>query len=294
MSKDIEIIEVCPRDGFQCLDTVIPTETKLEIIEGLIACNIKHIECTSFVSPKVFPQLADAADITRILLSRHPKLDIFALIPNLHGAEMAYALGLRKVCYIVSLSETHNRVNVKKSHAQSLEAYKEIRFKFPDLDVELEIPTAFGCPFEGKFRDPARLIAFLCDFVDAGLCRCCLCDTIGIADPVQVIQVLASIKSAYPQLNVEVHFHDTRGLAMSNTLAAISFGIGGVQTSIGGLGGLPSMPGSYGNLSTEDLVWTLNEMGYSTEIDFDRLLRLAKELVLHISGNYSGHQIKTN
>ena len=292
MAKKIQICEVGPRDGFQSVKCAqIPTEQKIEIIEELLAAGVKHMEFTSFVSPKAIPQMADAADVTKAVLERHPDADLFALVPNLRGASNAYSLGLRKVCYVVSLSTSHNKANINRTHEQSLDAFKEIRAAYPDLDIIVDLATAFGCPFEGKFEDPAAVVAFLKDYVDAGMKEVCLCDTIGIADPTQVKAIISAVKTAYPELRLAVHFHDTRGLGMVNTLTAIEAGIDEIQSALGGLGGCPFAPGASGNLATEDAVWMLNEMGYETGISFSKILAAAKHEVEIISGNYSGHHI---
>lgn len=292
MQKKIEVIEVGPRDGFQSVTCApISTEQKLEIIDNLISAGVRHIEYTSFVSPKAIPQLADAAEVTRVVLSKYPDVDLFALIPNLRGAQTAYQLGLRRVCYVVSLSKSHNKANINRTHEQSLEAYREIRSAYPNLDVDVDLATAFGCPFEGKYRDASAVVAFLKDYVDAGMTTCCLCDTIGIADPAQVKRVILALKEAYPALNLMVHFHDTRGTGLANTLAALQVEVTSVQAALGGLGGCPFAPGASGNLSTEDLVWTLNEMGYDTGIDPSKLIETAKSQAEKIAGNYSGHLI---
>ena len=192
---------------------------------------------------------------------------------------------------MVSLSKSHNKANINRTHEQSLEAYKEIRAAYPDLDIIVDLATTFGCPFEGKYDDPAAAVAFLKDYVDAGMKTCCLCDTIGIADPAQVRAVIGAVKAAYPDLDLMVHFHDTRGLGMANTLAAMEMGVTKVQAALGGLGGCPFAPGASGNLSTEDVVWALNEMGYDTGISFSKLLAAAKAQVQAIPGTYSGHHI---
>lgn len=157
MSKQIEVIEVGPRDGFQSVKCTppIPTEIKLDVIDRLVAAGVKHIEYTSFVSPKAIPQLADAKAVTEVVLKKYPDLDLFALVPNLRGAQNAYELGLRKVCYVVSLSTSHNKANINRTHEQSLEAYKEIRAAYPDMNIVVDLATTFGCPFEGKYNDPA-------------------------------------------------------------------------------------------------------------------------------------------
>ena len=292
--KKIEVIEVGPRDGFQSVKTdccLISTQEKLKVIDEIVAAGVKHIEFTSFVSPKAIPQLADAADVTKVVREKYPDIDLFALVPNLRGAKNAYDLGLRKVCYVVSLSTSHNKANINRTHEQSLEAYKEIRSELPDLDVIVDLATAFGCPFEGKYEDPKRAVDFLKDYIDAGMKTCCLCDTIGIADPAQVRRLLGALKEAYPDLELMVHFHDTRGLGMVNTLTAIDMGLTKVQSALGGLGGCPFAPGASGNLSTEDLVWMLNEMGYETGVHFSKILAAAKDQVAAIPGQYSGHHI---
>lgn len=155
----------------------------------------------------------------------------------------------------------------------------------------VDLATTFGCPFEGKYDDPQAVVDFLKDYIDAGMTTCCLCDTIGIADPAQVKAVIGALKAAYPTLNLQVHFHDTRGLGMVNTMAAIESGITEVQSALGGLGGCPFAPGASGNLSTEDMIWMLNEMGYETGIEFSKVLAAAKYQASHIPGNYSGHHI---
>ena len=292
MKKHIELCEVGPRDGFQSISCMqIPTETKIEIIEKLLAAGVKHMEFTSFVSPKAIPQLADAAEVTKAVLERHPDADLFALVPNLRGASTAYSLGLRKVCYVVSLSKSHNKANINRTHEQSLEAFKEIRSAYPDMEIVVDLATTFGCPFEGKYEDPAAVVTFLKDYVDAGMKTCCLCDTIGIADPAQVKAVIGAVKTAYPELRLAVHFHDTRGLGMVNTLTAMEEGVAEIQSTLGGLGGCPFAPGASGNLATEDVVWMLNEMGYDTGICFSDILAAAKQEAQLITGNYSGHHI---
>ena len=275
LPEKVELIEVCPRDGFQNVHDIIPFDAKVAIIKKLAEAGFKRVEAVSFVSPKAIPQLADAKDVTKVVLEKYPDVDLFALVPNLRGAQNAYELGLRKVCYVVSLSVSHNKANINRTHEQSLEAYKEIRAAYPDLDVIVDLATTFGCPFEGKYEDPAAVVAFLKDYVDAGMTTCCLCDTIGIADPAQVKAVISAV-AAYPTLDLMVHFHDTRGLGMANSLAAMECGVTKIQAALGGLGGCPFAPGASGNLSTEDTVWMLNEMGYDTGISFSKLLAAAK------------------
>lgn len=287
----IDIYEVGPRDGFQNIKEYIPMETKLDIIDGLIQSGVKHMEITSFVSPKAIPQLKDAQAIVSACLQQYPDVDFMALIPNLRGAQTAVELAVKRVAYVVSLSASHNKANINRTHEQSYTALKEIMENYPQLDVILDLATTFGCPFEGKF--PAtRVVEFLKDYIDLGINKVCLCDTIGIANPGQIREILKAVQAAYPQLDLQVHIHDTRGMGVACTLAAIEMGVTKIQSTLGGLGGCPFAPGASGNLATEDMVYMLNEMGYDTGIDFPQLLELAKkELQLIPSGVYSGHHI---
>lgn len=290
--KKIDIYEVGPRDGFQNIKEYIPVATKKEIIDGLIASGIKHIELTSFVSPKAIPQLRDAQDIAKACLETYPNVDFLALVPNLRGAQTAADVGIQRIAYVVSLSESHNKANINRTHEQSYEALKEIMTQCPQLDIILDLATTFGCPFEGKFL-PEQVVEFLKQYVELGVKQVCLCDTIGIANPRQVKDIIAAVWEAYPQLDLQVHIHDTRNMGVACTLAAIEAGVTKVQSTLGGLGGCPFAPGASGNLATEDLVYTLNEMGYDTGVQFEPILQLAKQEVKAIpTGVYSGHHIR--
>ena len=290
--KKIDIYEVGPRDGFQNIKEYIPEATKKEIIDGLIASGIKHIEITSFVSPKAIPQLRDAQDIAKACLETYPDVDFLALVPNLRGAQTAADVGIQRIAYVVSLSESHNKANINRTHEQSYEALKKIMTQCPQLDIILDLATTFGCPFEGKFL-PEQVVEFLKQYVELGVKQVCLCDTIGIANPRQVKDLIAAVWEAYPQLDLQVHIHDTRNMGVACTLAAIEAGVTKVQSTLGGLGGCPFAPGASGNLATEDLVYTLNEMGYDTGVQFEPILQLAKQEVKAIpTGVYSGHHIR--
>lgn len=296
MEKKINIVEVGPRDGFQSVKgDFISTELKKEIIDQLVDAGVKHIEYSSFVSPKAIPQLADAAEVTEYVLEKYPDLDLFTLIPNMRGATNAHNLGLKKVCNVVSYSASHNRANINRTHEESLNAYREMVEAYPDMECVLDLATAFGCPFEGKggkYQDPAAILEFLKPYKDAGMKTVNYCDTIGIADPAQVRRLLTATQKEYPDLKIQVHFHDTRGLGMVNAMTAIECGVTDIQTALGGLGGCPFAPGASGNLSTEDSVWMLNESGYDTGIVFSKILAAAKYQREKIpGGTYSGHHI---
>ena len=292
MQKKVKIVEVGPRDGFQNLKEFIPTEKKISYIEELIAAGVRHMQITSFVSPKAIPQLRDAREVSESVLARHPNLDLFALIPNYRGAKEAHEAGLKKVTNVISLSASHNQANIRRTHDQSFAELAKIIEDFPDMEVCLDIATTFGCPFEGKQRDDERLIQFERRAYELGVRMFTLADTVGMADPQQVRDFLAASKESFPDAKFEIHIHDTRGLGVVCTLAGLEAGADGAQSTLGGLGGCPFAPGASGNTATEDLVFMLNEMGYDTGIDFRRILAAAKREFAELDGNYSGANIR--
>lgn len=291
--RHVQVVEVGPRDGLQNLKEYLPTERKLALIDGLIQAGVTHMQITSFVSPKAIPQMQDAKEVARICLERYPQVDLFALVPNLRGAQTAYRLGMKKVANVISLSESHNKANINRTRTQSLEELARIRESLPELEVCVDVATAFGCPFEGRPTQQA-LLDFLGQVHLLGIREFCLCDTIGVADPAQVRSALTAVKAAFPDSTFQVHIHDTRNMGIVNTLAAIECGADGVQSTLGGLGGCPFAPGASGNTATEDLVYMLHLMGYETGIDFPKLLALAKKFYNDVPGNYSGHHIHIN
>lgn len=292
MTRTIDIIEVGPRDGFQNLPSFIHTEEKIRIISSLIDCGVKHLQITSFVSPKAIPQMRDAKEVVDAILSmeKAKDLDLFALVPNLYGARAAVEAGLKKITTVISLSKSHNQANIRRTHDESFEELAAMMRELEGVEITLDVATTFGCPFEGKYTDTAPLLAFLQRAYDLGVRTFNLCDTIGIADPAQVRNVGTEVKKAFPDVRIEVHVHDTYGLGVVNSLAGIEAGADGVQSTLGGLGGCPFAPGASGNTATEDLNRMLQHMGYDTGIDSDALVELAKSLYKNVpDGNFSGH-----
>lgn len=291
MSK-IDIYEVGPRDGFQNIKKYISKETKMGIIDMLVESGIRKLQITSFMNPKAIPQMADAAEVAAACVALYPELCLSALVPNMHGADKAWESGLRSIFYVTSLSESHNLKNINRTHKRSLQEFIEIRKKYPEFHISLDLATAFGCPFEGKNKTPQDVVEFLVPYIGNGLDEVDLCDTIGIANPRQVRSTISAIWERFPSLLLQVHIHDTRNMGMVNTLAAIEAGVTTVQSTLGGLGGCPFAPGATGNLSTEDLVYMLNTMGYDTGIDFEKIYCAAlAERECIGEGNYSGHHI---
>lgn len=290
-NRRIEICEVGPRDGFQSVCNYIPMQTKLSVIEKIIEAGVKSIQVTSFVSPKAIPQMQDARELALICLEKYPQSDFSALVPNLFGAKTAAETGLKKISYVVSLSKSHNHANIRRSHEESFEELRKIMDELPQMEIILDLATAFGCPFEGK-KKPEEVVAFLGEYVDLGIKTVNLCDTIGVANPAQVRETIAAINNEYPDLLLQIHIHDTRNMGMVNSLAAIECGVRTVQSTLGGLGGCPFAPGASGNLATEDLVHMLCEMGFDTGIDEQKIIEAAKYESTVIDGVYSGHIYK--
>lgn len=284
------VVEIGPRDGFQNVKEFIPTEIKLQIIDGLVQSGYKKIQITSFVSEKAIPQMKDAAAVTEAVLDKYGNVDFFALVPNFYGARSAVAVGLREVNPVISLSETHNRANVKRTIDESVEEMERIRQAFPDIRMTQDIACVFGCPFEGEMQVEA-LLKLVGRLKKIGIDAFTLCDTVGLAYPVLVEKVFRAVKSEFPGVEFNAHIHDTRNMGILNSYVALQCGADSIQAAVGGLGGCPFAPGATGNTSSEDLVYMLNRCGYDTGIDFDMLLNTAKFTKEHIDGNFSGHQI---
>ena len=269
---------------------MLPTEEKLKYIDGLFACGLESVEITSFVSPKAIPQMVDAGEVARYCVEKYPDKELVALVPNFKGAELAKTAGLKNLTYVISVSESHNKANINRTHDQSFEELCRIRESFPELELCIGMATTFGCPFEG-IPTLDKVLRFVERIHNSGVDTVYLADTIGIADPAQVRRTVQGIRENFPDMKLQVHIHDTRGMGLVNTLAAIEAGVDTVQSTLGGLGGCPFAPGASGNTATEDLVYMLQRMGYDTGIDFDKLLALSKEQHAEIDGVYSGHQM---
>ncbi|GAC1566271.1 MAG: hydroxymethylglutaryl-CoA lyase [Ktedonobacteraceae bacterium] len=273
--QTVEVVEVGPRDGLQNEVVMVPTEGKLALLKGLTEAGIKRFEATSFVSPKWIPQLADAAEV----VSKLPAtlgVTYGALVPNERGYERAKAAGLREVVLVISATEGHSRANLNRSVDEALAAIPVLfqRGLTDNIHVRVSISTVFGCPFDGV-TDIERVLWVVQNVAAAGIDEVTLCDTIGVAHPRQVFETFTQVRQAHSSLKIGAHFHDTRGLALANVIAALDAGIRTFDASIGGLGGCPFAPGAAGNAATEDLVYMLHEMGIETGINLDKLLNTA-------------------
>ena len=268
----VEITEVGPRDGFQNVKTFIPTADKVAIIEGLIAAGLKKFELTSFVSPKAIPQLADAAEVCRTILAKYgDQIQGSALVPNLRGAQSAWDAGIREVACVISVSASHNRANINRTHDESLADLAKMIESLPGMTVRVDLATAFACPFEGW--TPLDAVGMLAEKIQKlGVTKIVLADTIGVATPDRVHALSAYMRQRFPEIDLALHLHDTRGMGLSNTLAGLMAGITTFETSIAGLGGCPFAPGAAGNTATEDMVNMMRDMNIATGVSREKLI----------------------
>lgn len=276
--KKIKIIEVCTRDGFQSEKNIIPTKDKIEIVNALSKANLSAIEVTSFVHPKVVPQLADAEDVMNNI-DRNPNTIYSALVPNLKGAERALKCGVNEWGLMLSLSESHSKANVNKSMDDMVKEIEKIveLAKINGIRLNGGLITALGCPFEGKIS--IETIFYSVDmYIDLGINIINVADTAGVSDPAHTYYVMKELTRNYPNVEFVMHFHDTRNMAMANVIAAMQAGVYTFDTSLGGIGGCPFIPGASGNLSTEDLVHMLDLMNIETGINLDYILNISKRL----------------
>jgi isopropylmalate/homocitrate/citramalate synthase len=271
MTTRITIVEVGPRDGLQNEQVRVPTADKIEFINRLSDALLPVIEVSAFVSPKWVPQMADAAEVFAGI-SRRPGTRYTALVPNLAGLERAMNAGVTEIAVFAASTETFSRKNINQSIGESLVNYTQVceRARSAGLRVRGYLSTAFGCPFEGHV-EPAAVADIAARLLDLGVFEVAVSDTIGIAHPGQVPLVLDAVLARMPVDRVALHFHDTRGTALANVLAALPYGISTFDASAGGLGGCPYAPGAAGNLATDDLVYMLDGLGLQTGVSLPKL-----------------------
>lgn len=270
----VEIREVGPRDGLQNEEPV-PTADKIALLDALPATGVRRIEAVSFVHPRAIPQMADADEVWSKAV-KDPAVRYSALVPNSRGARRALAAGCTDIEVVVSASDTHNRRNVNRSTAESLDDIAALIDLIHDAGarVEVIVATSFGCPYEGDVP-PARVASIVDRVVADGADRLAFGDTTGMATPRRVEEVVTAVRDTAPGHPVLLHFHDTRGTGLANILTALRLGVTEFDASVGGLGGCPYAPGATGNVATEEVVHMLADMGIDTGIDLDRLVEVA-------------------
>jgi len=286
LPAEATIFEVGPRDGLQNEARQVPTAEKIRFIDALVAAGIRDIEITSFVSPKWIPQLADAVEVARGV-RRPAGVRMSALVPNKRGLDTALAAGMKEIAVFMSASETHNKKNVNKTMADTIAAFEDVvpHARAAGVTVRAYLSTVFGCPYEGDV-DPEVVVALTGQLRDLGVYQVSISDTIGVANPRQVEDVLGRVLAKHPASSLAVHFHDTQGTALANCVVALTLGITTIDASAGGLGGCPYAPGAAGNLATEDVVAMLHGMGVKTGIDLDKLTEASRT-----AATFVGHEL---
>jgi hydroxymethylglutaryl-CoA lyase len=291
MGDRVRVVDVTPRDGLQNENDLVSTHDKLLLIEKLAFAGIAEIQATSFVHPSWVPQMADAEAVAAGL-HRFSRVRFSALVPNLKGYERAVAAGIRSMEFVIAASDTFNHKNLNRSTAESLALLSEVTALAEKEGVEIRVgfSTAFHCPFEGRIPGLA-VIDLLRATRERSPWRVAICDTNGMAYPDQVKEVLALAKDELklPPTQLALHFHDTYGRGLANTLAGLEAGVREFDSTTAGLGGCPYCPGASGNLATEDLVAFLGGMGYETGIDLDKLLDAAEFAHRFTTRAYQGH-----
>jgi len=274
LPASVSVREVGPRDGLQNEDP-IPTDAKVALVDALSATGVRRIEAVSFVSPRAIPQMADAEEVWR-RIDRHPRVRYSALVPNARGAERALAAGFAEIEVVVSASDTHNRANVNRSTAESLEEIAGLLATAHQAGAtcQVVVSTAWGCPYEGDVP-VARVVEVAGRALRDGADGISFGDTTGMATPNRVTALVGAFRTAYADAPLNLHFHNTRGTGLANVLAALQLGVADFDASVGGLGGCPYAPGASGNIATEELVHMVEDMGVATGVDLPALLEAA-------------------
>ena len=293
LPSEVTLTEVGPRDGLQNTCKILDTDIKFELIRLLAQSGLKYIELTSFVSPKAVPQMSDSLSLCKRVHEElsDPQLCFPCLVPNSRGMDNALSAGAQEIAVLTACSETFNKKNIGTSISESLERIRNITkvAKEHNISVRAYISTVFGCPYEGKVSE-TQLMPLIDFFLELGVREISLGDTIGVATPLQVQRILRTIKHACSPKLLAMHFHDTRGMALSNILVSLEEEVQSFDSSLAGLGGCPYAPGASGNVGTEDLIYLLDSLGVKHGVDLDKLMQashyILKKLNIQTSSRY--------
>ncbi|WP_449622340.1 hydroxymethylglutaryl-CoA lyase [Robertmurraya sp. Marseille-Q9965] len=293
LPKKVTIKEVGPRDGLQNEKQIIQTEDKIEWIHLLSETGLSYIEITSFVNPKWIPQLADAVQVAKSI-KRKNNITYAALVPNERGLEGALAANVDEVAVFMSASETHNLKNINKSISATYPVLKPVIQEgiAAGKSVRGYVSTVFGCPYEGEVSIDS-VLSVSEQLFSYGIEELSLGDTIGVANPKQVEEILTEVLKRFPRERIAMHFHNTRGTALANVLVALNLGITNFDSALGGLGGCPYAPGASGNLATDDLQYMLEGMGIETGLKREELIRAAQFLEEKLGKALPSHTMQT-
>lgn len=277
--RRIHLQEVGTRDGLQAESAFVPTEDKIALVDALSEAGLSKIEVTAFVSPKAIPALRDAEQVLREI-RRKPGVVYSALVPNVRGAERAVESRADELNLVMSASESHNLSNLRMTRDTSFASLAEVAraVQGTGVAINVSLSCAFGCPMEGDV--PVQGVLDWCRryVEELGARGVTLCDTTGMAYPTQVAQLTQAFRERWPDTELTLHFHNTRGMGLANVLAAIDAGADRFDASFGGIGGCPYAPGASGNVCTEEVAHALALMGYDTGVDLSRLLAAAGRL----------------
>lgn len=276
--RRVTLCEVGPRDGLQNESTPVTTDDKVRFCDLLSDAGVPILEATSFVSPAAVPQMADAGEVFA-RIRRDTGRTYLVLVPNERGLDRALAAGARAVAVFTAASEAFAQANIRMSVDESIATFSGVvkRAKAEGMWVRASISTAFGCPFQGNV--PVADVVRVCErLLELGVDEVSVADTIGVGTPNQVVEIVGALGAVVPPEQLGLHFHDTRGTALANTVAALSMGVSIFDTSAGGLGGCPFAPGATGNCATEDVLYLLHGMGIETGIDLDKV-RIASRFI---------------
>jgi len=289
VQEKITVVEVGPRDGFQMEPKFIPTELKARVIDQLSTSGIQKIETTSFVHPKVIPQMADALDVMRRIV-RRPGVVHSGLVANIRGAERAVGAQVDAIRMVICVTESYNFRNAGMSIAATVQVCCEVLnlATANRIPAEVALGVAFGCPLEGYVSEQ-RVLTLVGKLAQIGYREISLADSVGLANPLQVRELARRVQAEFPGVHFSLHMHNTRGLGLANILAALDEGIDTFDSSLGGLGGCPMVPGGTGNVSTEDLVNMLDEMRFSTGVNLDSIMAASRMMV-----DFLGRQLPSN
>lgn len=279
MPEYVRVTEVCPRDGWQNHPKCIPAEVKIAYIKKMIDCGAKSIEVTSFVSPKAVPQMADAAEVTAGVMeyAQERGVEVSALALNKRGVDDARANGYKHVNFVLSVSETHNMRNSRRTIQQSLDTFKALAASADGLQIMLAMPCVFGSPF-GDEIPMERVLWLIDEAFKVGVSEIGIADTAGISNPYHTRAVLKTLKQYVDFDKVSLHLHDTRGMGLANAYVGLEEGIKKFDASLGAMGGCPFVPGAKGNIGLEDLVHMFHEIGIKTDYQLDKVIETALEM----------------
>lgn len=296
MGEKVNILDVTARDGLQNEPRPVSTADKVELIRKLVSAGVTDIQATSFVHPRWVPQMADAEALA-VHFGEFPGARFSALVPNFKGYERAVASGVRYLEFVLSASESFNRKNLNRTLPESLALLEEVS-RAADRDgvtIRVGISTSFHCPFEGKISAQA-LLNVVKAAREVAPWRVAICDTDGMSYPDQVREACERVTTELKcnPTELALHFHDTYGRGLANTLAGLDCGVREFDASTAGLGGCPYCPGASGNLATEDLVAFLHGMGFDTGINLDKLCEAAEFASHFTDRDYQGHLLRVH